>query len=807
MNFLKFWKLFFLPTQLGFGGGGGGAPSQSTAYNTNIPEYAKPYVTNMLGATQAQIFNTQKTQTGTTESGEAIYDNQITGFKPYQPYSSNVNDYFAGPSPMQQQSYQGMANMQVAPQLAQGSQFAGAGGTGMLSTTGAAMGYGQQGAGYGQQATGAGQAYQNMATDPSQIQKYMNPYIEQALNPQLAILNQQQALAGQGIAAKATGQGAFGGNRAALSQGLNQQNYALAQQQAVGQGYSDAFKAAQQAQQFGSDLGLRGLQTGIQGAQTGLQGINAAQQGYAGATQAGSVLGQLGQTQYGQQMGILEGQNRFGAQQQGMEQQKINQAISDYATAQQYPMMQLGLMSNMLRGLPMQATTTQSYQATPSIYQQGIGMIGTAAGAKQAGLFKEGGAVKGLAGGGAIKFANTGAVEANPQSSVTRGIQAQLAAMPEEQLRQVATTSPSQEIREMANQIIAQKEIEKQAEMRAEQSMGQQPMQPQMQSQGIAAAPAGSMDTLQAAGGGIIAFANKGVVPDINTLESDEDRLARIQKQQELVGITGKPMEGYGKYIAEQIAKQSEKESQMKGYNLMDISSRFGTVTGGPLYAAQQAVQGSMPEIQKRQETFQSREGQLMKGQAEIENADRLEKAGFIKEANIEREKGLNRIKDLQVANISAKAQLASASRPSDLDKTTTAEFNALVASGANPKDPSTMQRARSIAIEKTGMAGAKLGVNMESKIDAANKQIDAKYATSLLMAENAKEKTAIEAKIKAEKDAVIKRYNEAANLLNADSGGGAPASQAGPVVVDGYQFPDAASAEAYKKAKANKKG
>ena len=41
----------------GGGGGGGGspapaAPTQTTAYNTNVPEYAKPYVTTMLGATQ-----------------------------------------------------------------------------------------------------------------------------------------------------------------------------------------------------------------------------------------------------------------------------------------------------------------------------------------------------------------------------------------------------------------------------------------------------------------------------------------------------------------------------------------------------------------------------------------------------------------------------------------------------------------------------------------------------------------------------------------------------------------------------------
>jgi len=39
-------------------GKGGGAPTQtsSTVQNTNVPEYARPYVENMLGATQQQLF-------------------------------------------------------------------------------------------------------------------------------------------------------------------------------------------------------------------------------------------------------------------------------------------------------------------------------------------------------------------------------------------------------------------------------------------------------------------------------------------------------------------------------------------------------------------------------------------------------------------------------------------------------------------------------------------------------------------------------------------------------------------------------
>ena len=39
-------------------GGGGGGPTQttSTVQNTNIPDYAKGYVENMLGTTQEQLF-------------------------------------------------------------------------------------------------------------------------------------------------------------------------------------------------------------------------------------------------------------------------------------------------------------------------------------------------------------------------------------------------------------------------------------------------------------------------------------------------------------------------------------------------------------------------------------------------------------------------------------------------------------------------------------------------------------------------------------------------------------------------------
>jgi hypothetical protein len=105
----------------------------------------------------------------------------------------------------------------------------------------------------------------------------------------------------------------------------------------------------------------------LQGLQTGLQGF-----GQMG--QSASTLGQLGTAQLGAQQGIIGTQSQMGASQQALEQQKINQAIQDYATAQQYPMMQLAQLNAMLRGLPLQQSTTQQYQAQPGIAQQSLGL-------------------------------------------------------------------------------------------------------------------------------------------------------------------------------------------------------------------------------------------------------------------------------------------------------------------------------------------------------------------------------------------------------------------------------------------------
>ena len=126
----------------------------------------------------------------------------------------------------------------------------------------------------------------------------------------------------------------------------------------------------------GVDRQLAGTAQGMQGAQVGLQGVQGAQAGYGLANQAASNLANIGTQQQTADINRINLQNTLGQQQQAYQQQLINQQIQDYATAQQYPYMQLSTMSNLLRGLPMQSMSTQQYQAQPSLGQQALGLAG-----------------------------------------------------------------------------------------------------------------------------------------------------------------------------------------------------------------------------------------------------------------------------------------------------------------------------------------------------------------------------------------------------------------------------------------------
>ena len=211
------------------GGGGGGAPTSQTVSQTNIPDYAKPYVDTMLGAGQQQLFNYVKDPT----TGQMVPDT----LKPFTPfgigapgaqqagrYNANTGQYDFNPL--------GSASL-FAPtdQIMQGAGGGGGGWGGALGNISPTIAsqFGPQnlfknsGMGFG------GDAFANLtnAQVQPQYQTGMGPQEMQAAQSAVAGFSPLQQRAAQGIAGlQMPGQITDASNAAAQ-----------ATQQALGTGY------------------------------------------------------------------------------------------------------------------------------------------------------------------------------------------------------------------------------------------------------------------------------------------------------------------------------------------------------------------------------------------------------------------------------------------------------------------------------------------------------------------------------------------------------------------------------------------
>ena len=316
---------------------------QQNITQTSIPDYAKPYVEDLLGNAQ-----------GLTDINQ-------------NPYMQYMGDRTAQFTPLQQQSYQNAGLMQTAPQLQDATALAGQAGLGALNT----------------QYTFNPSDFASTFTKDAQGNRsspLMNPYMQSVVQRQQQDAQRQADIAAQAQGAQAARSGAFGGSGDYLMRGQAAANLARQKGDIQAQGLNNAFQQAQgqyntqnqlnaQQQQFGAGLGLQGLQTAMTGA---------------------NALGNLGNTQYQQNMGINQMQNQYGLQQQTQQQNILNNQYQDYLNAQNYPYKQLGFMSDMLRGLPLTQQSSNIYAAPPSAVQQvaGLGITGKALGA-----FASGGSV------------------------------------------------------------------------------------------------------------------------------------------------------------------------------------------------------------------------------------------------------------------------------------------------------------------------------------------------------------------------------------------------------------------------------
>jgi hypothetical protein len=328
---------------------------EKTTQVAELPEWAKPYAKDTLA------------------KGAALTD---INKNPYQTYGG---ERIAGFTPLQQQSQQAAASMQPSQQLGLGSNLAGAAGLGALGTN-----Y-QAGNFYG------GQFNSDAA------KQYMNPYMQNVVDIQQREAQRQADIAGTQRNAQAVGAGAFGGSRQAIMDAEAARNLATQKGDIQAQGLNAAY--GQAANQFNQDYG-RNLQAQQMGEQSRQYGAGLGMQGLQTALQSAGQLGQLGQTQYGQEMGINQLQNQYGAQQQQQQQRGLDVGYQDFLNQQNYPYKQLGFMSDMVRGLPLgQQSTSSVYQGSgPGMVQTLAGLGGAAYGFGKSGLFADGGEVKTYAG-------------------------------------------------------------------------------------------------------------------------------------------------------------------------------------------------------------------------------------------------------------------------------------------------------------------------------------------------------------------------------------------------------------------------
>lgn len=582
---------------------------------------------------------------------------------------------------------------------------------------------GMQGAGLGIQGSQAGLAGVNAANQAYQTGIQGAGMGLQGVNTQLAGVDRQLAGTAQGM------QGA----------GLGLQ------------GVGAATNAGQLGLQ-GAQVGLQGTAQGMQGAQTGLQGVQGAQAGYGlTGSQAANLTNMLGQQQQNQ-LGLYGAQSAMGGQQQALEQAKINQAMQDYANAQQYPLMQLGTMSNMLRGLPMQASTTNQYAASPNPLSQAIGTIGagtsiynaynpTARGAA-------GGEVKGYAKGGIMSYDMGGEVEEQLESMDEKGLQAQ------------ARESSSPSIRKMAQRLLRERQMSKQPQGTGPMGVQYQAAQPQMPSYapgGIVAfktggganeeggeeeAKIGMAERLAQPApmtppaGGIMTAAPTTPIPSVPAGPSPDvvqeamrqrdlasakaarptaDLLKEIQAEREALGV-GENV-GRQEFRAQQMAERAnmkDEQERQRNMRLAEFFATWGSTPGPVLVAGMDALKKSIPNLISDEKEQKKARKEADKIIYDIDEATRLEKLGMIDKATAIKEQAAKHAEDYNKYLLTFQSQRESDKRALEQTAMTTeaqrdvANINARTQGGVNAQRAEEMRLAnieRSLEISRRRLA------------------------------------------------------------------------------------------------------
>jgi hypothetical protein len=424
-----------------------GGLANAYAAGGSVKHYQTGGATGVGSAAAAGVTGTE--QAPATWAGEYITDmlgkGRALSEAPYQQYGGPLT---AGASGLQQQAFQAAGNLSVPGSVGQAAQTAGDIAAKAQGTSYDPTKFENQ---FKAPELSAATQFTNQfkAPDPyqsttfksgtfgqEQAQQYMNPYLQQSLNPQLEEARRQSNISEQANKAAMTKAGAFGGGRSAILTAENQRNLGTNLAGITGKGYDTAYQnamsqfnadqarnmqaqqASEQSKQFGATQGMTAADMmakygmSAQQAQEAARQFNqgqsmtaaqqAAQYGQAAnqaseqSRQFGADLGlkglqtglQAAQTQgnlgiSGGQLGLaqLQEQARLGAQQRGIEAEGIAADKAAFEEARENPFKMVQFQQSLLQGLPISA---QNYNmATPSTLQEIL--AGAGGGAKLAG--------------------------------------------------------------------------------------------------------------------------------------------------------------------------------------------------------------------------------------------------------------------------------------------------------------------------------------------------------------------------------------------------------------------------------------
>jgi hypothetical protein len=285
-------------------------------------------------------------------------------------------------------------------------------------------------------------------------------------------------------------------------------------------------------------------------------------------------------------------------------------------------------------------------------------------------------------------------------------------------------------------------------------------------------------------------------------------------------------------------ANAADEARRVTSLRMAEFFGAWGSTPGNTIVAGLNTLKNKIPDfVTDIKDATKIRKG-IDKDIADLDKLDREEKRGIRKDYFAEQQRIADRAEknwgtkyngyvQLTTSDNQVRATMASANRPTDLDKDAQSYFNDLVKNNnMDPNNPATMRIARQKAREGANpYAQERLDVQKEAVV--ANKEKGSKELAGLnaalgqyrfgdLTDADRVEKARIEQEIAIERqrirDDVYKKSTTAtpAPVVTPNAApGAAPVANSvktNSVTVDGYQFPDQASANKYLEAKKNQK-